>query len=406
MKTPVFSTLVTVLLLLAFANSVHSQSPDHVQEGFRLARLVYENSLGEKASTEFYYDADGRISSAWWELTDRSKHSTNTYQYNHLGLLVSVFREFSDNVTSFEAYTYDAKGSRTAERFCRSDRVRGTAAYFYDPSGRRIRAIFQHHKGWLDGDVVYRYDATGRLHSAAMMSDADTMGRISYAYDANGNLVKEHWAFTEGWTQTFGYEYVPTACRMWSIPNPLVTNTCEYRVVKEEYAYNDTLTGPSRYEYAPEGSLVRKVFSRSDGVRMVTTYEYDPQRRLIRSVRHGADGMESEFQYEYDRADHLIMRTQTSGGAVVSTEAYQYDGRGRLVRGIMQNVDAWITGLVTFEADARGRLQNGRFKGYGAIAADLTFTYDAQECLREVRWQFSSGVTQRYTFTYERRGVH
>jgi hypothetical protein len=140
-------------------------------------------------------------------------------------------------------------------------------------------------------------------------------------------------------------------------------------------------------------------------MRTVTTYEDDPQRRLVRSVRRGADGAESDFQYDYDHAGALIMRTQTSGGAVVSTEAFQYDGHGRLYRRILQNVDGWLSGVVTYESDGRGRLQKGRFKGYGAVAADLTFTYDAQECLREVRWQFASGTTQRYAYIYERRGV-
>jgi YD repeat-containing protein len=406
MKIPAFSTFLMSVLICALVSSAPAQPFEHTQEGFRLSRILYENSLGEKATTEFYYDADGHVSSAWWELTDKSKHSTNTYQYNHRGLLVSVFREFSDNISSFEAYTYDDRGNRIAERFCRSDRVRGTAAYRYDASGRRVRATFQRHKGWLDGDVAYHYDGAGRLRSATLLNDVDSTGRITYEYDSSGNLSREIWRFTQGWTQTFVYEYVPTTCRMWSLPNPLVTNTCQYRVVREEYSYNDTLGGPTTYEYAPEGFLARKTFTRSDGVKTVTTCEYDPERRLIRSVRRGVDGAESEFLFEYDRAGRMILRTQMSGGAVVSTESYQYDGQGRVQREIMQNVDNWITGMVTFESDSRGRLKRGHFQGYGAIAADLTFAYDDEECLREVRWQFSSGLTQRYTYAYERRGAH
>jgi hypothetical protein len=406
MKIPAFSTILTPFLSIALFTFASGQTLDHIQEGFRLSRLLYENSLGEKGTTEFYYDADGRVSSAWWELKDKTKHSTNTYQYNHRGLLVSVFREFSDNVTSFEVYTYDDRGNRIAERFCRSDRVRGTAAYHYDASGRRVRATFQHHKGWLDAEAEYHYDAGGRLQMATLLSDGDTTGRIAYEYDAGGNLAREVWHFTQGWTQTFAYEYVPTTCRMWSIPNPLITNTCQFRVAREEYAYNDTLSGPSTYEYAREGSLIRKTFSRSDGMKTVTTFEYDPERRLSRSVRRGANGAESEFLYEYDPAGRMILRTQMSAGTVVSTESFQYDGQGRLQREIMQNVDNWLTGIVTYECDSRGRLQKGHFRGYGAIAADLSFVYDAEECLREITWRFSSGGTQHYTYTYDRRGPH
>jgi hypothetical protein len=138
----------------------------------------------------------------------------------------------------------------------------------------------------------------------------------------------------------------------------------------------------------------------------VTTFEYDPERRISRSVRRAGDGTESDVVYEYDPAGRMILRTQMSAGAVVSTESFQYDGQGRLQREIMQNVDNWLTGIVTYESDSRGRLQKGHFRGYGAIAAELSFTYDPVECLREVTWRFSSGTMQRYTFTYEKRGVY
>ena len=70
-------------------------------------------------------------------------------------------------------------------------------------------------------EAVYQYDAGGRLQTAMLLNDVDTTGRIAYAYDAGGNLAREVWRFAQGWTQTFVYEYVPTTCRMWSIPNPL-----------------------------------------------------------------------------------------------------------------------------------------------------------------------------------------
>ena len=79
----------------------------------------------------------GRITSAYWQLADRSKHSTNTYQYNHRGQLVSrVPRVFGQRSRRSRCTPTMTKGNRTAERFCRSDRVRGTAAYFYDASGQ------------------------------------------------------------------------------------------------------------------------------------------------------------------------------------------------------------------------------------------------------------------------------
>lgn len=394
-----------VLALLLTPVCMHAQPPEHVREGSRVSRLTYSNTLGERSSTEFCSDADGRIVSAFWQLADGSKHSTNTYQYNHRGQLVSVFREFSDSLTSFEVFTYDERGNRVAERFCRSDRVRGTATYHYDAPGRRVGATFQRHKGWLDGEAVYNYDRAGVLTSGVVMNDADTVAVISYVYDARGNLADEEWRFAQGWSQQFHYEYVPVVCQVWGLPDPLITNTCRFRVVREEYSYNDTLGGPSVYTYGPEGDLIRKSFTRSDGLRTVTSYVYDPSRRLVRSTRREGDGTEHIFLFEYDRAGRTILKTQLAGGVPISTHAYYYDAEGKVLRQVLQNVDGWLTGLLSFETDDRGRIQRGLFRGQGSIRATVTYGYDDNECLRTVRWRFSSGTTQEYRYAYEERGT-
>lgn len=400
---PSMRCLLALLLASAVLQST-AQPLEHVSDGFRLTRLLYENTLGERGSTEFLYDADGRAVSAVWELADHSKRSNNTYAYNHRGLLVAAFREFSDSVTSFEAFTYDDRGNRTGERFCRSDRVRGAAAYHYDAAGRRVRAVFQRFKGWLDGEAVYRYDAGGVLLSAVLLRDEDTVGHIVYRYDANGNLAQEVWDFHEGWKQTFTYEYVPSACRLWTMPNPLITNTCACRVKGEEYSYNDTLGGPSTYEYAPDGRLVRKTFLRSDGLRSETVFTYDPERRLERSVRTGVDGRETIFLYEHDPAGRLVLRTGMTAGAVSSTEWYQYDDRGSLTRAVYQNVDGWLTGVLAFRSDARGRLTGGTFQGDGVVRATIGVVRDGEDRVQEMVWRFAGGTVQRYRFTYEPRG--
>ena len=167
--------------------------------------------------------------------------------------------------------------------------------------------------------------------------------------------------------------------------------------------YNDTLGGPSIYEYAPEGVLVRKTFTSVGWHEDSHDLRVRSRASPLRSVRHAGDGPKANLFMSMIRAGRMILRTQMSAGTVVSTESFQYDGQGRLQREIMQNVDNWLTGIVIYESDSRGRLQRGHFRGYGAIAADLTFIYDDDECLREVRWQFSSGTVQCYAYTYERR---
>jgi hypothetical protein len=397
----ILSAEVAVLLLCCIPSS--GQPLENVQQGFRLARLLYENTLGEKGVTDFTPDPDGRIVKGFWELANKSRSSVNTYQYDHKGLLVSAFREFSDSLTSLEVYTYDEHGRRTAEHFTRSDNVRGEASYYYDSDGKRLRARYTHHKGWLDGDVVYSYDARGLLRSAVMLNDADTVAHIGYEYDTTGNLTHETWEFSQGWNQSFTYEYDHIACTVWAMPNPFITNSCEFRVAREEYSFNGTLGGPSIYEYAREGSLCRKTFSRSDGWSSVTTFTYDPEYRLVQSLRKTSDNAETVFTYAYDRMHRLILRTQWNAGAIASTESYLYTVQGTLEKAVYENVDGWLTGVLTFAYDARGRIAGGVFRGGDGSSADVSFVYDAPGCLREVRWRFSSGKEQVYRYTYEER---
>jgi hypothetical protein len=400
-------TIPTLIVLAGFialwAVPAGAQPLEQVQAGYRLTRLVYENTLGEKGATDFSYDNDNRVCRGIWRLSDGSKSSVNIYQHDHRGLLVTTFREFSDSLTSLEVYSYDEQGNRIGERFCRSDRVRGTATYTYDQNARRIRARFTRHKGWLDADAVYVYDGQGLLRSAVLLNDVDTVGRVSYDYDSTGNLAHEIWTFAEGWTQTFTYEYTPTTCRLWGMPNPFVTNTCRARVIAEDYTFNNEKGGPSTYVYARDGSLQQKEFRRSDGFSAVTAYAYDTDGRLLRSVRKAGDGSESHSSYTYDTLHRLILRIQESGGAIESVESYLYNPDGTLRKAVYQNVDGWITGVLSVVSDDHRRLLKGSFRGSDGSTAELQYTYDGEDCLREIVWRFSSGVFQRYTFTYERR---
>lgn len=389
--------------IVLWAVPAGAQPLEQVQAGYRLTRLVYENTLGEKGATDFSYDTDNRVCRGMWRLSDGSKSSINIYQHDHRGLLVTAFREFSDSLTSLEVYSYDERGNRIGERFCRSDKVRGTAAYTYDQNGRRIRARFTRHKGWLDADAVYVYDGQGQLRSAVLLNDVDTVGRVSYDYDGTGNLARETWSFAEGWKQTLTYEYTPTTCRLWGMPNPFVTNTCKARVIAEDYTFNNEKGGPSIYVYARDGSLQQKEFRRSDGFSSVTTYAYDTDGRLLRSVRKTGDGSESHSSYTYDALHRLILRVQESGGAIESVESYIYNPDGTLHKAAYQNVDGWITGVLSFVPDDHRRLLRGSFRGSDGSTAELQYTYDGEDCLREIVWRFSSGVFQRYTFTYEQR---
>jgi antitoxin component YwqK of YwqJK toxin-antitoxin module len=199
--------IMSFLALFLFADRLVAQHKVVHDDSLRLHRLDYENSSGEVAVTTFYYDQDGIMRKADWETKDGVRYSKNIYRYDDRGRMISCYREFRNLLTSYEIYVYDDAGRKVHESFIRSDGVKGTADYVYDKKGRCERVICQHYKGWIDGDIVYRYPKKGPAHDAVIMKDDNEIGRIVFDYDKDGNLVKDTWTFNSGWQQIFTYHY-------------------------------------------------------------------------------------------------------------------------------------------------------------------------------------------------------
>jgi len=371
----------------------------------RLIRLHYENSSGEKGITTFEYDKNGMLYKALWQLLDGSRNSINTYYHDKNGKLIKKYREFSDKKTSTQLYKYNQNGKLIQENFERSDGVKGVTTYEYDKNGRRVLADCKGLNGWFFGEILTKYDERDRKTEAILKKDGKKNGDITYSYDGNGNLVKEHWAFGNSWSQTFSYEYEKYAeddPTPYTSSNVLINIGMNYRLVKENYDYSKKSGGPSFFEYDGSGKLVRKIFQRSDGLETVTDYFYDSDNRLIKSLRRYSSGKSSIFTYKYDQNRKLINRSFICTDGSTGSEAYQYDENGTLNHGVYNNVDSWLTGTIAFHYHPNGYLLRGHFTGEKRNDAEITFTYDKNQNLIDVHWTFSSGETQTYHFEYEK----
>ncbi len=174
---------------------------------YRLLKLHYDNSSGEKGVTIFEYDEDGIMHKAIWKLLDESRSSINFYEYNECGNLLTKYREFSDGITSEKTYEYDGNCDLIMETFKRSDGVKGTTIYEYDENNRLLKANCEGLNGWFYGVITYSYDDDGIKTNADFTQKGEKAGTITYSYDENGNLIKEYWDFNGKWNQTFIYEY-------------------------------------------------------------------------------------------------------------------------------------------------------------------------------------------------------
>ncbi len=171
----------------------------------RLKYLHYENNEGEKGITTFYCNSNGVNDKARWELLDKSRWSDNFHTYGEHGNLIRKYREFSDGMTSDLIYVYDENNNLVKEEFSRSDNVHGETYYKYE-NNLRVGAICKYMYGWFHGKIRYKYE-DNILTSAVLEKDNAKIGFITYAYDADGDLITEFWHFESGFTQTFRYEF-------------------------------------------------------------------------------------------------------------------------------------------------------------------------------------------------------
>ncbi|MBN2007869.1 hypothetical protein JW960_00830 [candidate division KSB1 bacterium] len=370
---------------------------------YRLLRLHYKNSNGEKALTTFDYDEKNHLRLAVWERVDSRRYSINYYTCNENGDVIRKYREFSDSITTTQTFEYDPHNNLLSETFERSDGIHGNSTYTYDDNGIIMKANCNGLNGWFYGIIEYTTDDSGVKKSADIIQNGRASGSITYTYDNRGNLVQEVWKFGNGWTQTFDYEY--ERCdypgqEWYSCSNVFFNASRPFRVEKEEYDYSDQMDGPSYYQYAADGKLLRKRFERSDGFSTVTEYLYDYQRRLTKSYRRYSNGLSAVFTFSFNDSGKMLRCVFQRIDGISGSETCVYDQADNLVSVRYENSDGWLTGILSFVPNDDETIRDATFQGEGGLTAKVTFTYDENENPVTIHWVFSDGKTQTYNFEY------
>ncbi len=374
-----------------------------------LFKLYYENTSGENGISVYDYDPDGHCRKGIWYLLDGSRNSLNHYTCDSNGNIIKLFREFSDSLTSEEEFVFDNDGRMLKATFHRSDGRNGVTTYEYDHDGRLVRTNCDGWKGWFYGTIDYRYDEQGNRAGGEISQKGEPAGMITYGYDDHGNLETEHWAFTEGWSQTFRYEYrlwnPDKVTEPWTSPNVFIRNSGKYRLLGEYYDYAGETGGPSRFRYDESGKLVEKRFDRSDDFFTITTYLYDFSGRVAASYRKYSNGLTAVFDYEYNPDRQLTKRTFMRTDGNHGSEHYEYDNHSRLVGAVYENFDSWLSGTIAFSHNNEDRVSDGHFKGDDGFDADIAFDYDRNHNLVQIRWNFTFSKSQTYRFEYEKSSL-
>jgi YD repeat-containing protein len=174
--------------------------------GFRVTGEGYDfNSRGGGPS--FYeYDDEGRLLKKVFERSDGLRTETS-YSFSDSGDLVSSHRAYHDGRTADFRYTYDDAMRLTGKTFTQSTGEEGYEKYRYDRLGRLAGATYRNMDFWLNGELTFSYDGWGHLEKGVFTGLDGFDAAIAFDTDEHGNVLRMHWEFSNGMSQTYSFKY-------------------------------------------------------------------------------------------------------------------------------------------------------------------------------------------------------
>ena len=320
-----------------------------------------------------------------------------------------------------EGTRYDYDGENRMLRIHYPDG--GVERFFYDGTGNTLRHVLpgQYDANADDGDGhTYTYDKEGRLLT---VTAPDGTVEETRAYDLWGNLAAKTDA--EGYTTHYAYDL---AGRLTRELVPVGDGTGDPAYCMTEYAYDANGNRIKEIRYG--GSYTEDGIQKEAGNDLTLTFAYDARNRLVRAE----DSLGARASYLYDARgnrvseEQLISGGEDGGRCVVRKTRYRYDQAGRLTEK-REILDSGFTGegkdspemavtryaydangnrtaiitpegyRITREYDCRDRLTTERVEDKeNGTALTTAFTYDRAGNVTAVRQQGAEGKTREITY--------
>jgi hypothetical protein len=382
MKHIVF-ILFVLIAKSSFANDFSLNNPE---TKFRLIRLDYNNSSGEKGVTFYNYSEKGVCETALWELENGQRYSINFQFYDKNNNMIKKVREYSDHKNTVRLYNYDKNNRLISEEFFLRDTSKGVTTYDYDDHNNVILIRCKNYYGWLNGIIKLQYNDKGQKIAGELIQKDKHAAVIKYDYDNYGNLVKEVWDFNKEWQQEFNYIYEkPSDSKLinFTSPNPYVINL-EKPIQREKYTYGDKISGLSFYKYDSNGKLIEKIYERSDGFKTNTFYIYCNNGILLRAFRRYSNGKNALFRFAYNDNRQIAKKEFFTNDHVYGSELYNYSSNNELEKAEFNNSDLWLSGTINFEKVKNDTSVKAKYKDKQRFDAEINITYDSQSLLQSV----------------------
>ena len=249
-----------------------------------------------------------------------------TVELNEKNLPKKIAASYDGEVYGYLTLAYDNKGRITKEIEIDEEGDSCGTTYEYDERGNLIREIYTDYDGDTSG-YSYTYNTEGKLTQTTYTSyDGSTRVEAIYTYDLRGYLVK----ITE--PSSWGDDYVTTFA--YDVNGNLLKE--EHISEYSKYTYE--------YTYDVNGNEIMHTYSMDDELLSIQEYTYDAKGNIIESKSTNVGGITypegyvTAIAYTYDASGNLVKEEHTYGGELSYVVEYTYDAGGNMTK--MAYIDA------------------------------------------------------------------
>jgi YD repeat-containing protein len=298
------------------------------------------------SSAAYAYDAMSRL------VMMGDSTGTTSWAYNAAGLMID------ESSPSGSVHTDYLPSGRPSQLIANSAAGLRTIQYAYDSRG--LPSSVSTTVDNDDLEIVFQYDAAGRMTSRALSNGAHS----AYAY-AGGRLGSiTHYDLVGAIIASFDYDYQANGFRMSAIESDGGITRYGYDLLNRPA--REERSGASPYtlfwSYDNAGNRIQE--SR-DGA--VTFFSYDPDG-LVQT----ANTPTGPNDYQWDQNARLAHRTADG-----VSDQFSYDFNGRLTRIDEFNGVQWMPSREYRYDGLDRRVQRQAFGGWGEPIESITFNYDA-----------------------------
>ena len=318
--------------LVAYTNRNGNVINDTYDANHYVTSETWYNSVADANATQnptntinYTYDSTGRI------LSESDNNSSDTYQYDAQGDLISTTESSVDGPTVTLAYQYNAADQRSQM----AATIDGTADfvddYSYDSSGR-VASVTQH--GVPGGDAVadvevdFTYNDANQVLTIDRYQDGQLAVEGNYFYNSSGELVglvyhqgntildSYTWTYSgegSGVSEQSSTDWLPTGGKIIANSKDVVSALESGGLSGLDLISSCTSTdGTVNYSYDPTGQLTGATYT---GGQASESYTYDANGNRITTngstYTTGADNQllsDGTYTYAYDAEGNRIAK--------------------------------------------------------------------------------------------------